>query len=124
MGIDLFSFDVMRGRDSGTPSYPSYFDFCASTKINTWKDMRPFFTEKNFYLLRNLYRNPNDVDLLVGIMLEQPTNGMMGPIGACIIEEQFYRSKCGDRFFYKHPSNPYPFTLGSLFFIKTNVHFY
>lgn len=104
----------MRGRDSGTKPYRDLLDSCNlnQTYIRRFNHLSPFFTEDNLKLLKKLYERVEDVDALVGMLLEKPTNGILGPVATCIISKQFYNSKYGDRFFYTHQSNPYAFTTG------------
>jgi len=68
---------------------------------------------KNVDALDELYENPDDVDLLVGGILENPQPGsILGPTFQCIIGEMFFRWKFGDRFFYENGNQPGSFTLG------------
>jgi hypothetical protein len=61
----------------------------------------------------------NDIDLLVGLLLEKPSDGaMVGPTTRCIIADSFYRFKAGDRFFYDVQGQPGSFTPGKLYFIQ------
>lgn len=110
VGLDLMLLDMMRGRDTGMPPYFKFFDFCLSTKIRSWKDLRPYFKLRNLKLLKSMYVSFKDIDALMGMLLEKRVHGLFGEIASCIIADQFYRTKCGDRFFHTHPSNPYPFT--------------
>jgi len=62
-----------------------------------------------------VYNHPEDVDLSVGGALEG--NGPegaagLGPTFACIIKEQFLRSRMADRFFYEHGNHPGAFSPG------------
>jgi hypothetical protein len=67
--------------------------------------------------LRTIYSHPNDVDLIVGGMMERlADDGMVGPTFRCLIYEQFFRSRRTDRFFYDSAMQPHPFTPGTLIF--------
>lgn len=66
--------------------------------------------------LKSVYKHPKDVDLLVGLLLEEKNGTYLGPVSRYIIEEQFYRFKFGNRFFYSHKNNPHPFTPGNIFY--------
>lgn len=61
-----------------------------------------------------MYDSVFDVDLFVGLLLEEKSGVYVGKITQCIIEEQFFRYKYGDRFFYSHTNGPYPLTEGML----------
>lgn len=112
-GMDLFSTDVMRGRDFGVAPYIEYFSFCDPTaSIKKWQDLKPYFSDEHFTLLQRIYANMNDIDLLVGVLLERKQFGAYGKIGACIVAEQFRRFKFGDRFFYTSRAVRNPFTAG------------
>ena len=55
--------------------------------------------------LRRLYRDVDDIDLFVGMYLEQPRSSgsrrsFVGDTFLCLIGDQFARLKKGDRFFY------------------------
>jgi len=60
--------------------------------------------------LLKLYKTWDDIDLLVGALLEKHVDdAMVGPTMRCIIKEQFVRTKTADRFFYDLPG---VFTVG------------
>ena len=50
-----------------------------------------------------LFRDVDDVDLFVGLNLEDSVKGgLVGPITSFFVVEQFKRLRDGDRFFYTH----------------------
>lgn len=58
-----------------------------------------------------LYATVDDVDLLVGALLEPPVPGaMVGPTAMCIITDVFFRIRYGDRFFVDVERQPGSFT--------------
>jgi len=63
--------------------------------------------------LKNLYYCVDDIDFLVGALLEMPAEGSkFGPTTQCILADNFYRQKIGDRFFYDIIGQPGSFTTG------------
>lgn len=110
--MDLFSADVMRGRDFGLAPYVEYFSWCGTKAIKKWQDLKQYFSDEHFELLQRIYANPKDIDLLVGVLFERKQYGVYGKIGACIVAEQFSRLKFGDRFFYTNRAHRKPFTTG------------
>lgn len=77
--------------------------------------------------LSQIYRSPDDIDLWVGGLLEQPEEntyndggGIVGYTFAEIIADQFSRFKHGDRYFYEYNNtiNPGAFTLEQLLEIR------
>lgn len=61
--------------------------------------------------LKTLYTSPEDVDLTVGGSLESHVAGALaGPTFLCILTEQFYRTRVGDRFFYERGDKDLAFT--------------
>jgi len=63
--------------------------------------------------LKKNYNSVNDIDLMVGILLEELSDGaIVGPTARCLIADGFYRYKAGDRFFYDVQGQPGSFTDG------------
>lgn len=112
LGIDLMSLDLMRGRDVGIQPYIKYFERCVGITILCWRDLEPFISHEYLPLLREIYENVEDIDLLVGILAEKRVYGHNGPIGVCILGEQFHSFKFGNRFFYEFEDGPHSFTTG------------
>lgn len=58
-----------------------------------------------------LYATVDDVDLIVGALLEPPAEkAMVGPTARCVIADVFYRIRYGDRFFFDVKDQPGSFT--------------
>jgi peroxidase len=54
--------------------------------------------------LANNFASPDDMDLYVGAMVEDPVvGGLVGSTLACIIGDQFKRTRDGDRFYFENP---------------------
>lgn len=71
--------------------------------------------------LKQLYKSWDDIDLIVGMLMERYlANSIIGPTAACIIKEQFIRTKLGDRHFYDQPG--IMFTNGQYLYIYKNSY--
>lgn len=58
--------------------------------------------------------HPDDIDFTVGGSLERHVPGTeAGPTFNCILMEQFYRVRVGDRYFFESGNSPHPFTPGA-----------
>lgn len=63
--------------------------------------------------LKSAYNHPDDVDLVIGAILETPVaGGQVGPTLQCILGEQLIRTRRADRYFYDVPELPHSFTDG------------
>lgn len=70
-----------------------------------------YFRLKDVDNLKSLYVSHEDVDLTVGASIESHVAGALaGPTFLCILTEQFYRTRVGDRFFYEHGDNEASFS--------------
>lgn len=64
------------------------------------------------------FRHPDDVDLFVGLNLEDPVEGgIVGPVSACLLGQQFKALRDGDRLFYSHQGVLPPRIINSLYII-------
>lgn len=66
--------------------------------------------------MQSVYNSVLDIDLFVGLLLETKNGVYAGPVTTYIMEEQFYRYKYGDRFFYAFANSANPFTEGNFEF--------
>ncbi|XP_018570827.1 peroxidase-like [Anoplophora glabripennis] len=117
-GSDLKALDVQRNRDHGLASYNDYREYCGLPRATYFNDFLDVINSDNVQRLAALYECPDDVDLTVGGSLEQHVPGtLVGPTFLCILREQFYRTRVGDRYWYENPSET-GFTLEQLFEIR------
>jgi hypothetical protein len=67
------------------------------------------------------FSNTEDVDLIVGGILETPTHGMvLGPTFTCLLAQQFISVRNSDRFWYENDIPPSSFTRGNNYVILCN----
>lgn len=61
-----------------------------------------------------MYECVDDVDLFVGGSMERAVQGsILGHTFQCIVGEQFYRTRVGDRFFYDNSEMIHSFSPGN-----------
>ncbi|XP_052258555.1 chorion peroxidase-like [Dreissena polymorpha] len=113
-GGDLAAINIQRARDHGIPAYQAWRRFCGLSGQFSHAD----HVEAE---LRQIYSDPEDIDLFTGGVSETPlAGGMLGPTFACIIGQQFRSLKKGDRFYYEN-SGVVGFTIQQLQNIRTQT---
>uniref|UniRef100_A0A915JI24 peroxidase n=1 Tax=Romanomermis culicivorax TaxID=13658 RepID=A0A915JI24_ROMCU len=102
---DLGAVNIQRGRDAGVPGYNTWREFCSLPRANSFDDLANEFPDPVLRNnLRQGYSHPDNVDLYVAALLEEPRgNSLVGPTIACLIRNQFKRIRDGDRFWYENP---------------------
>ncbi|KAJ8915169.1 hypothetical protein NQ315_000421 [Exocentrus adspersus] len=120
---DTAALFIHMGRDHGIPSYPQYVQYCANTtspQRPTFDDLRSMGIKDEFIkALKYMYATPEDIDLLVGGLLEIPVPGtVVGPTFNCLLREQFQLLKETDRFWYENDLPPSSLTTNQLKEIK------
>ncbi|XP_059610069.1 peroxidase [Phlebotomus argentipes] len=111
IGQDLKAIDIQRNRDHGLASYNDFREFCGLKRAATFDDFLDLISPRHVEKLRAHYTSPEDVDLTVGGALEAHVAGALaGPTFLCILTEQFFRTRVGDRFFYENGNVDSAFT--------------
>jgi len=114
-GGDLRAIDIQRNRDHGLATYNDFRQYCGMPKVTAWEQLEDLIDRANIEKLSRLYESPADVDLTVGGALEFLVQGTLaGPTFLCILTEQFYRTRVGDRFWFETPNPDVAFTLEQL----------
>lgn len=115
-GSDLRAIDIQRNRDHGLASYNDYREFCGLRRAHDWNDFLDLISPENLANLQSLYNTIEDVDLTVGGSLEAHVEGALaGPTFLCILTEQFYRTRVGDRYFYEEGDKTVAFSRSEFF---------
>jgi hypothetical protein len=99
-GIDLAAMNIQRGRDHGLPSYNDGREQWGLPRVTTFAEITsdPLMAAR----FAAVYASVDDVDLWVGGLGEDADGGgLVGPLFAAIIADQFERLRRGDRFYYE-----------------------
>ncbi|XP_057660218.1 uncharacterized protein LOC130896263 [Diorhabda carinulata] len=119
---DTFALLLHMSRDHGIAPYTKYLKLCNKPlkTIERFTDLEIFRIQKsNLVHLEQLYKNPNDIDLIVGAILEEPLPGsLLGPTFNCLLKKQFQLLRESDRFWYENDLPPSSFTNNQLKEIK------
>ncbi|KAE9538939.1 hypothetical protein AGLY_005521 [Aphis glycines] len=108
---DLASIDIQRGRDVGLPPYIKVREICGFKNITSFNDLVGTLANFDIGLLKLFYDSVEDIDLVVGALLEPNVEGgMVGETARCIIADAFLRIRYGDRYFCDVPDQPGSFT--------------
>ncbi|CAI4223897.1 unnamed protein product [Auanema sp. JU1783] len=120
IGLDLISIALKQGRDHGIPGYTVVRAQCGLGKIRSFQELKDSFqSDVKFEYITSIYESVDDIDLLIGVLAEQPLKGaLMGPTMACIASKQFQRTRRGDRFWYENYFSPSGFTENQLLEIR------
>lgn len=114
-GNDLAAVNIQRGRDHGIPAYTQWREPCGLTPIKDWSDFVKIIGPESTHRIQQGYNHVDDVDLFVGGLAERPViGGLVGPVFACIIAQQFSNLRKGDRFWYENEGFESSFTPAQL----------
>ncbi|XP_013173904.1 PREDICTED: peroxidase-like isoform X2 [Papilio xuthus] len=102
-GLDVLAIDIQRGRDHGLPGYVQYRTLCGLPHATDFQQLSDVIPQQTVDKLSKLYDRAVDIDLVVGMMAETPLPGsLLGTTATCLIKEQLWRTRSGDRYFYTH----------------------
>ncbi|XP_057572049.1 eosinophil peroxidase [Hippopotamus amphibius kiboko] len=103
IGLDLAALNMQRSRDHGLPGYNAWRRFCGLSQPRNLAQLSQVL--KNEGLARkflNLYGTPDNIDIWIGAIAEPLLPGArVGPLLACLFENQFRRARDGDRFWWQ-----------------------
>ena len=103
VALDLGALNIQRGRDHGLQGYPAWLEWCGLTSEAsgvTWTSLGTLITDPEAVrTLREVYGHPANIDLWVGLILEDRVpGGRVGPTTQCLLVDTFKRLRDGDRF--------------------------
>ncbi len=100
-GLDLASLNLQRGRDHGLPDYNTVRNHYLGDPANSFSDITN--NQDKMSSLSAAYSDVNDIDLWVGLLAEDHTNGQpLGPTLQAILKDQFEKLRDGDRFYFEN----------------------
>ncbi|KAM4700346.1 myeloperoxidase-like [Discoglossus pictus] len=106
IGLDLSALNMQRGREHGLPGYNTWRRFCGLSEPNTVEELQEVLANKPLAeKLMSLYGTPKNIDIWLGGVVEPLVrNGRVGKLLACLIGDQFRRTRDGDSFYYERTS--------------------
>ncbi|XP_034232901.1 peroxidase-like [Thrips palmi] len=109
-GHNLVAVDIQRGRDHGLPGYVEYRKYVGLPDAEDFDDLSDTLHQKDIDVLKELYEDVEDVDYYVGGLLERRKAPLFGPTFQALLEDQFWRWRFADRFFFNFVGFPHSFT--------------
>ncbi len=101
LGLDLASANIQRGRDHGLPSYNEARQLVGLPPITSFAQISsdPVAGQR----LAQVYASVDDIDFWLGGLCEDHVpGGVVGPLFATIVANEFIRVRDGDRFWYQN----------------------
>ena len=99
-GFDLTALNIQRGRDHGLPGYNDVREALGFGRASSFAEITS--DSEIEARLASVYEHPDQVDLWVGGLSEDPLRGgHLGRLFAAILVDQFVALRDGDRFWYE-----------------------
>lgn len=106
---------IHTARDFGIPGYLSFVKHCSGSSSN----QNQLIHLEDKAVLENIYSSPEDVDLLIGGILEKASKGSaIGPTFGCLLKQQLSKLRNSDRFWYENDLPPSSLTSNQLSAIR------
>ena len=74
-GMDLVALNVQRGRDHGLPGYNAFRELCGLGRVTDFDFLTDIIPLKIVERLKMIYRDPDDIDLFIGGIVETSVPG-------------------------------------------------
>ncbi|KAI5944573.1 Eosinophil peroxidase [Manis javanica] len=103
IGLDLASLNMQRSRDHGLPGYNAWRRFCRLSQPRNLTQLSQVLQNQDLARkFLNLYGTPDNIDIWIGAIAEPLLpEARVGPLLACLFENQFRRARNGDRFWWQ-----------------------
>ncbi|XP_008592646.1 PREDICTED: eosinophil peroxidase [Galeopterus variegatus] len=103
IGLDLAALNMQRSRDHGLPGYNAWRRFCGLSQPQNLAQLSRVLRNRDLaQKFLNLYGTPDNIDIWIGAIAEPLLPGArVGPLLACLLENQFRRARDGDRFWWQ-----------------------
>ncbi|XP_039750778.1 peroxidase-like [Pararge aegeria] len=112
---DLPASDLQKNRYLGIAPYVQYRKFCFGEVINTFDELVHAIDSEKIELLKELYSDVKDIDLMAGIWVERAISDGRAPATFyCLMVDQLLRTIVSDRHWYERPNRPNAFTIDQL----------
>ncbi|XP_060801166.1 peroxidase-like [Amyelois transitella] len=116
---DILTSDLAKNRLFGFQPYVKYKEYCSGKSYKSFEDLLEFIDAENVDILKDVYEDVDDIDLMVGVWLEKLVPGGRVPTTFyCIIVEQLVRTVVSDRHWYERTNRPHAFDADQLHEIR------
>ncbi|KAM9320282.1 myeloperoxidase [Gastrophryne carolinensis] len=104
IGLDLGAINIQRSRDHGLPGYNAWRRYCGLSAPQNVTALAQVLNNKPLaQAFMKLYGTPENIDIWIGAVAEPLLpNARVGELLACLIGDQFRRTRDGDRFYYEN----------------------
>jgi len=99
-GLDLMALDVQRARDHGMPDYNQLRRDFGMEAVEDFDDITD--DDELAAALEQMYGDIEYIDGFIGMLVEDHEHGSVGPLLYTMLEDQFLRTRSGDRFWYEN----------------------
>ncbi|CAD0198072.1 unnamed protein product [Chrysodeixis includens] len=115
LATDIITSDLHKNRLFGLRPYVDYVKFCFDEDIESFEDLEKRIPVEKVSILRDLYEDPKDIDLMAGLWTEKINkNAHIPPTLGCLLKDSIHRTIKGDRHWYERSDRPHAFTHAQL----------
>ncbi|KAJ8731729.1 hypothetical protein PYW08_014459 [Mythimna loreyi] len=113
--FDIPSADINKGRNVGLAPLVDYIYHFTGINITCFEDLEPFIPMKYIEIMKPLYKDVRNVDVMAGLWVSKIMKGGHIPeLLAHFLNDAWRRAVRSDRHWYERPNRPHAFTLRQL----------